>query len=242
MNYKILLLGTFAAILTGCSSAYRTMQTPDDVYYSPERPVHYAAREDRYEEYVGSQEDQYLRMKIRDRQRWAMIDDYNYWNDMRYMPSYSYNYYRNNWHNPYYWNTWDPYYRPFFNSYYNPYYDMGYGYHGFYPTFGYRPYSNVIISKYPTRAPNNVFRPNLNSYNNRSYNNRNYQLQERYNNASRGTYVPNNRSYNNRNSNNYNSNNEYRAPERTYSPSSSGGSSSGGSSGRSGGVSRPPRN
>src|SRR5688500_3829498 len=97
MKYKIILFGFLAALITGCSSAYKASQTPDDVYYSPARSggAHRETRnEDRYEDYVSSQEDRYLRMKVRDRNRWSMIDDYSYWNDSRYLPLYSYDYYR----------------------------------------------------------------------------------------------------------------------------------------------------
>ena len=38
MKYKILLI-TIAALGVGCNSAYRSTQTPDDVYYSPVRPM-----------------------------------------------------------------------------------------------------------------------------------------------------------------------------------------------------------
>ena len=38
MNSKILLLALFVAALSSCTTAYKTGQTPDDVYYSPARP------------------------------------------------------------------------------------------------------------------------------------------------------------------------------------------------------------
>jgi len=251
MKYKIILIGFMAALVTGCSSAYRASQTPDDVYYSPARSgsEHKVARnEDRYEDYVSSQEDQYLRMKIRDRNRWSAIDDYSYWNDSRYVPSYSYNYYRNNWNNfyswnnPYSWNNWNsPYY-------YGSVFSLGYNsYGGYYPMlgYGYSPYSNVYISKYPTKLSSNVNRPALSGYSNRSFNNANYNRQERQGlgNSIRRVFVPNeNSNYSNRNINsNRNMNDTYRAPVRSYTPSSSSGSYSGGSSSSGGTISRPSR-
>ena len=39
MKYKILLITLIAALGVGCNSAYRSTQTPDDVYYSPVRPM-----------------------------------------------------------------------------------------------------------------------------------------------------------------------------------------------------------
>src|SRR4051794_24372830 len=153
MKYKLLLIGFMGVMLASCSSAYKAAQTPDDVYYSPARTnsaQKNVAKEDRYEEYLGSQDDQYLKMKIRDRNRWSTIDDYAYWNDSRYVPSFSYDYYRSNingfysWNNPYAWNNWNS---PF---YYSPMFAIGYSsYGGYYPSmgYGYSPYTNVYISK-----------------------------------------------------------------------------------------------
>ena len=251
MKYKILLYGLIAALFAGCSSAYKASQTPDDVYYSPVRKSadRNVAKEDRYEDYLSSsQDDQYLRMKIRDRNRWSSIDDYSYWNDSRYVPSFSYNYYLNNWNNPYSWNN--PYafnnlYNPF---YYSPMFSVGYNnYYGGYSPFGlgygYSPYTNVYISKYPVKLSSGVNRPSLNGYSNRNYlnTNQNYNRQG-LGNSIRRVFTPSENVYSNRNINT--NNNTYRAPERTYTPtytpsSSSGSSSSGGS--HSGGISRPPR-
>lgn len=256
MKYNIILFGFMAALITGCTSVYKASQTPDDVYYSPARPgaaQRSVAKEDRYEDYINSQDDQYLRMKIRNRDRWSTIDDYSYWNDSRYAPSYSYDYYRNNWNNFYSWNnpyTWNNWNSPF---YYGPAFSMGYNYFGgYYSPFGYgfSPYTNVYISKYPVKVSPNVNRPSLRGYSNRNYNNSNgtYNRQG-LGNSIRKVFVPSdNNSYNNSNrysNRNLNNNtNTYRAPERTYSPSSGGSFSGGSSSGSSGGgaISRPPRN
>lgn len=242
MKYRIILIGFMAALITGCSSAYKASQTPDDVYYSPARgnAQKAVAKEDRYEDYIGSQEDQYLRMKIRNRDRWSSIDDYSYWNDSRYVPAYSYDYYRNNWNNFYSWNN--PYAYSLNNwssPYYNPLYS-GYNFYGsyaYYPQLGYSPYSNVYISKYPVKLSSSVNRPALSGYSNRTYNNSNaiYNRQGLGNSIKRAfTPNENNNIYSNRSINNNNSNNTYRAPERSYTPSSSSGSSAGS-------VSRPSR-
>lgn len=254
MRYKILLYGLMAAVITSCSSAYKASQTPDDVYYSPAREgiQKETANRDKYEDYVASEDDQYLRMKIRDRQRWSGIDDYAYWNDSRYVPSYNYNYdfYRNNIYNTYAWNNW---YRPYSSFYYNPYsfngYGLGLGYYmgSYYPqyVYGYNPYGSSYISKYPTRAASpSVNRPNLNSYRNGLYNNRNYNnsnANQGIGNTMKKVFSSNEnyRTYNNTNTNT----NSYSSPQRSYSPSSSSSSSGSSSSGSSGssGVSRPPR-
>ncbi len=41
MTYKIFGIITAAVIFASCSSAYRSSQTPDDVYYSPAKPGAY---------------------------------------------------------------------------------------------------------------------------------------------------------------------------------------------------------
>lgn len=245
MKYKILLFGLIAAMFTGCSSVYRAGQTPDDVYYSPakEGATKATAKRDKYEEYVSSQDDRYLRMKVRDRDRWSMIDDYSYWNDSRYVPYYNYNHYRNNIYNQFAWNNWySPYgFSPYgislsynWNSGY--YYNPNFMYSGYYGYGGYSPYSNFYISKNPTRTSTNVNRPNLNAYRNNQYSNRNADYnnnntnREGFGNTLRRAITPTD-SYNN--SNRTSNNNTYSAPARTYTPSSSG--SSGGA------VVRPPK-
>ncbi|MBA4139171.1 MAG: hypothetical protein H0X70_01500 [Segetibacter sp.] len=256
MKSKILLVGFLAAMLTSCT-AYKAGQTPDDVYYSPakaakERTETYSRRADRYEDYVSHEDDRYLRMKTRNRERWSTIDDYDYWYDSRYVPSYSYNYYRNNW-NSLYLNNWNTgYYQPYnygvygYNNWstYPGYYNNGYS------RYGYNGYGSGSFSKPPvyiSKRPVEVSRPELNSYNNRSYNNRNS-----LGNTIMKAFTPSNSEsgYSNSNSRTYSGNNTssssertYSAPERTYTPSSSSGSSSNSSSGSSGGgVSRPARN
>jgi uncharacterized membrane protein YgcG len=239
MKYKILLYGFLAATIAGCSSAYKATQTPDDVYYSPvkEGVEKSSAKSDKYEDYTSSQDDQYLRMKVRNRQRWSGLDDYSYWNDSRYFPYYNnfdYNYFSSGFYSPFAWNNWNS---PYFNFYYNPFYA---GINSYFPYYGYgyggfNPYAPVYVIKNPTRMINsNVNRPGLNGYRNGMYNNNN-----RFNTGStlRRVFTPN--TYSNRNSDTYTPSQRSYSPERSYSPSS-GGSSSGGS-GSSGGVSRPPR-
>lgn len=257
MKYNIILFGFMAALVTGCSSVYKASQTPDDVYYSPPRSggaKKEIRNQDRYEDYVSSQDDRYLRMKIRDRDRWSSIDDYSYWNDSRYVPSYSYNFYRNNWNNLYSWNNPYSFNNPYswnnWNSpYYNPFYSGGYNFHGYYYPqlgLGYSPYGNVYITKNPVRLSPNVNRPSLNGYRNGNYNNNNGTFNRQgLGNSARKIFAPSeNRGYSNRNFDTHNNNNTYRAPERTYTPSSPSSSSGSFSSGSSGGgtISRPSRN
>ena len=68
MRSSILLLVLSAAVLGGCTSAYKTGQTPDDVYYSPARQQdeYVNVKENDDTRYQGNDEyydDQYLRME-----------------------------------------------------------------------------------------------------------------------------------------------------------------------------------
>ncbi len=219
----LMMLSVFAS----CSSAYKTTQTPDDVYYSPGKTKEYAAvkKEDRdeddgyadnrssrrnssdYDDYTASSDDNYLRMKIQNRYQWNTLDDYDYW----YSPNYAYNnYYGFNSFNPYSFNSWGLSYgySPFssiqpyswFNSYYPSY---GYGY-------GYSPYSSGFYGHnygygYYGYSPSNVIIVNNRTRTSRpmlgAYTNNNYANS----NSNRGNrYVPANGSdsrYNNTNSN-----------------------------------------
>jgi hypothetical protein len=112
------LVTTFAS----CTSAYQSGQTPDDVYFSPERAKDEYVRvqkddDRRYrgQDYERYEDDRYLRMRVRDRARWSHLDDY-------YRDPYAYNY--NPYYSPYrnydyYYGYWSP--RTYWNHYYNPY-------------------------------------------------------------------------------------------------------------------------
>lgn len=245
MKPSILLLALTAAAFSSCTTAYKTGQTPDDVYYSPTRPqeeyVRVEKQDDRY--YRGSDdyyEDRFLRMRIQDRYRWSALDDYYFYNTFAYSP---YGYY-NSWNNP-----WNNYYT--WNNFYNPYYG------------GIPYYPGAIIIKNPkTYTPPSravVFNPNSysnssnmnpqvggrslnNSYNNtnnRRYNNSNNN--DNNNRSSLGESVRKVFSESNSNSN-YNSNSNNSTPTRSYTPSTNSNSSSSSSSSSSGGgVTRPPR-
>lgn len=128
MKPAILLSILGLGLLTGCATAYKNGQTPDDLYYSPGRPAgevtqdRLSQREDQaYEAYQTGIDDQYLRMKVANRYRWDMLDDFDYWYDSRYDFSYSnYNYYLTN---PY--ASWNPQW--YLNiGYGSPYYPWGY--------------------------------------------------------------------------------------------------------------------
>lgn len=112
---------SLAVVFASCSTAYKSGQTPDDVYFSPERPKYEYARVEkdndrqyRGQDYYSYEDDRYLRMKVRDRYRWSYLDDY-------YRDPYAYNYYGSNYYNSnyYYYGYTNP--RTYWNCYYNPY-------------------------------------------------------------------------------------------------------------------------
>src|SRR4249919_374185 len=98
MNSKIALLAISVAALSSCSSAYRTGQTPDDVYFSPNRT--YVAKAQVKQEEVKKTADYYedreIRMSILS-PRWRSFD-YDYYNYTPYNYGFNYGYY----YNPYY--------------------------------------------------------------------------------------------------------------------------------------------
>jgi hypothetical protein len=250
MKYTVFILALIVTVISSCTTAYKTGQTPDDVYYSPVRPqdeyVRVEKEDDRY--YQGSEDyytDRYLRMRMLNRSRWSYLDDY-YFNN-----AYAYNYYgASNWNSPWnnYW-TW--------NNYCNPY------------------YGGVVIVKNPTRytPPSRAVAFNPNSYINNntpaatrnvkgvnsSYYNNSYNTgngaSTRYNNSNSSSTRSTNNSNNYNNTSNSRSssnNNSYTpsnsTPTRSYTPSSgsssssnSSGNSSSSNSSSSSTPSRPPR-
>ena len=233
-------------LLAGCSAAYKTGQTPDDVYYSSSPAVVAAELEkdtrptgnDSYQSYFQDQDDDYLRMKVRNGGKWNSIDDQDYW--------YGYNggcQCNSSWG---FYNSFSSFYRPYgfntfaYTSYYNPWsmnnwYNPGY----YYPV--------IIVNKRPIYT--NSSRPGLTGYSNRTYdrglgNTRtNKNLQYSSGNQFRNIFSGSNNSNNNRSSN---SSESYNKPTRTFTPStnsnsSSGGSSSGSSRSSSGGSSSSGR-
>ena len=92
MKSSFILLGLAAAAITSCTSAYKSGQTPDDVYFSPQRPqAEYVAVNDKDDDSYYNGDDYYsdrqLRMKVQNRNQWSNLDEW-YYNSDRY--SYSY--------------------------------------------------------------------------------------------------------------------------------------------------------
>ena len=137
MKTKYLLLVGLVVILGSCSTAYRSGQTPDDVYYSPVPPA--------AETYVvtnnSNDRNSYSARNAEERTIRRGINDSRYRNTVTFDVGYGYNPFG---YNPYAYNSfgYNPYsYNSFgYNSYgYNPYSFNNYG-KGFYDPYGYNPY------------------------------------------------------------------------------------------------------
>ena len=198
-------------VLGSCSTAYKTGQTPDDVYYSPvrmyeeERESDRERREDRRRDQVN---DRQIRMRIHD-PRWRYFD-----NDFYYSP-YHYGFATGYYYNPFYWSL--PVYNPVvvlnpapkvttprmvnLNAYNNGFSNLN---------------NNSVNSKLGT----------VNSPTNRGYNNSNRSQGSKLGNMLDKIFNSSNNSFDSKGNNSSGS--------RSYSPSSS-------SSGSSSGGSRPAR-
>ena len=101
MQSKTLLVALSIAAISSCSTAYKSVQTPDDVYYSPARVVEERQRQESDELRNETAVDYEISMGIRD-SRWRYFrDDYDYQNSpynyaSRKYANYGYYY------NPYY--------------------------------------------------------------------------------------------------------------------------------------------
>ncbi len=168
MKTKHLLLFVLIAAFSSCSVAYRTGQTPDDVYYSPAPPqdeyVTTTNQEDR-DSYAYNNtyknEDLQIRRGIRDpRYRTNVYVDLGF----GYNPYDYYNYYNPYVFNPYaYKGIYDPY------SFGYP----SYGYNNYYSPFTNYYYPAIYYSKYSSPLANYPISPrryNLGVYNNTSNN------------------------------------------------------------------------
>lgn len=191
-----------STIFLSCATAYKNTSTPDDVYYSPSREIKDRSQ-DRYDEYTANSEDNYLRMRVRNRYQWDAIDDYSYWNDARYDFGYSCMPSRSVLLNPY-----NPYLGIGFSTYYSPWYVWN------------SPYTTIVYYKNPKVYYGNTGKSNLTAYRNNYYNNTN-------NKPSFGSLFKQAFSNNNNYNQNFN-NNSTRTFNTNVTPSNSAGGRSGG--------------
>jgi uncharacterized membrane protein YgcG len=216
MTSKILLVALSVAAFSSCSTAYKTGQTPDDVYYSPVKPVE-ERQESRREEVRNERpnNDYEITMSIRD-PRWR---NFRYDYDYDYSP---YNYcYSNTTYKGYYYN---PYYYPWAIYTVSPTYRT--------PVNSTPRMVNLnTYNGYNTRVATGKTNGTLNATNNSSQYNNSNRSGSRIGNILRQTVEPTSNSVPSSNS------------SRTYSPSSSSTPSSSGSSSSGSGSSgtRPAR-
>jgi hypothetical protein len=184
---KILFISLIAAgLLSGCSAVYQSGQTPDDLYFSPGKDLSASEvrkqnnDEEQYQQQVSTIDDRYLRMKVSNRNQWNTLDDFSYWNDMRFnfAPNYSYNGFNNyygsslhpNLNNPWNigWNTgWN------YGIGINPWNSCGFGKWGNQIGWTNPMYSMIVYANPKAIAPTYTAGSNLAAYRNRTYNNYN---------------------------------------------------------------------
>ena len=214
MQSKILLFVLSVAAFSSCSTAYKTGQTPDDVYYSPVKVVEERKETKREEQrYEKPNNDYEITMGIRDRRWRDFRNDYEYDNS-------PYNYcYCNCKNTGYYYN---PYYYPWAIYTISPTYKT--------PVNSTPRMVNLnAYNGYNTRVATGKTNGTLPTNSSYQYNNSN-RSGSRVGNILRQTIDPTPSTHSSNNN------------TRTYSPSSSSSSSSGSSSsGSSSSSSRPPR-
>lgn len=113
MQLRTLLIITSAIAFASCNTAYKSGQTPDDVYFSPARLVVSEAKHDKEEEKetrqnetakTESNEEREIRMRIRDRRWRDLNNDYACNCSCDYTP-YKYGYNYGYYYNPYYYSA-----------------------------------------------------------------------------------------------------------------------------------------
>ena len=221
MNAKILLLAFSAVAFTSCSTAYKSGQTPDDVYYSPVRPADETRKEERYNTQPNytqtTVEEKRIRMTIRDRRWRDLDDDYDY--SYNYSPyRYCYSGYNNYgyYYNPYYYSR--PLYSPRTEVNTTP---------RMVNLNTYKNYTAAVTSTNPkTGSVTTTYQPG------KQYNNSNNNGGSRIGNAIRQVITPSASSNTNSSSSNNNT--------RTYTPSNNNSSSSSSSSSSGSGSSGTP--
>lgn len=190
VTMKILLSSALLAttLLTGCSALYKTGQTPDDLYYAEGKPTvsrATAENEERYQEYVSTMDDRYLRMKVSNRNRWSNLDDFGYWNDARFnfmpMTYTGFNSWNNGWGGHWGWgmNNFNPGWNMGWNSGWgwNPSLSLGWGWGGMNGwNMGWNNPLFCLVSYSAPKAiiPTFTSGSNLSAFRNNLYNNSNF--------------------------------------------------------------------
>ena len=180
MKSKILLSIITISLLASCSSVYKSGQTPDDVYYSPVREIREERKkEETKDDYVDA-DDNYLRMRVKNNNRWSRIDDFNYWYDSRYSytncnnNSWNIKMTNNVWNNNF--DGWDYTNRNNCNCTCNNSWNNNWSYRNTYWNNGWNNWNNgfyVVTYKNPTVYRGNTSGSNITAFKNRNYSNTN---------------------------------------------------------------------
>ena len=241
--YIFIIAALLLLTLNSCS-VYRNSPTPDDVYYSPATPaVSTASAQNNNSDYYSTPNDNYVKMRVQNPDKWSYFDDYNYdYYGGGYAPYSAYGPavtmsvgFGTGYYSPYYGGF--GYYSPM--SYYNSYY----AWNNFYNPY----YGGVVVVNGKNNATPGYTR--MSNFNPSAYHSNYYNARPTTNfvnaNGSRNSNVNTNSINNfNRSTNNRPAfNNSNYSPMRS-SPSvnfGGGGSGGGGGASRGGGFSRPGR-
>lgn len=237
--YKFIVPALLILSIYSCSTYKNSSVTPDDVYYSPGSSVNQTTTQGTNSDYYSTPNENYVKMRVQDPDRWSYFDDYNYDYYGGYSPYSAYSPYGYGGGFGLTMGFGSGFYSPWYGGfgYYSPlsYYNSYYAWNNFYnPYYG----GVVVINGKNTTSPSytrmSTFNPS--AYQGRYYNSRPSTTNLNYNQNSQN-FTPRN---------NFNQSTNNRSFYNQTSPNSMGGSrSSGGFSGggasRGGGFSRPGR-
>jgi hypothetical protein len=241
--YKFIVPAVLLCSVYSCSTYKNSAVTPDDVYYSPGKSVNPTGTQGSNSDYYSTPNENYVKMRVQDPDKWSYFDDYNYDYYGGYSPYSAYS--------PYGYGggfglsmSYGPgFYSPCYGGfgYYSPlsYYNSYYAWNNFYNPY----YGGVIIVNGKNNTTPAYTR--MSNFNPTAYQGNYYNARPATNfiNTNTGRNSTNNSSNNfNRSTNNRPSfNNSNYSPMRSTPSSNFGGGSSGGGASRGGGFSRPGR-
>jgi uncharacterized membrane protein YgcG len=233
--YKFIVPVVLLFLISSCSTYKNTSVTPDDVYYSPGTPSGEAAAKGTNSDYYSTPNENYVKMRVQNPDRWSYFDDYNYDYYGGYSPYSAYSPYGYGGGFGMSMSFGSGFYGPCYGGfgYYSPlsYYNSYYAWNNFYnPYYG----GVVVINGKNTTTPSYT---RMSSFNPSAYQGRYYN--ERPAATANGlNYTRNSQNYNPRNNFNQSTNNRQYYNNNNSTNSSSPARSSGGFSGGGGGASR----
>ena len=140
--YKFIVPAVLILSIFSCSTYKNSSVTPDDVYYSPGTPANQSAKGTN-SDYYSTPNENYVKMRVQDPDRWSYFDDYSYDYYGGYSPYSSYSPYGYGYGMSMGFGTgfYSPWYGGF--GYYSPlsYYNSYYAWNNFYNPY----YGGVIV-------------------------------------------------------------------------------------------------